>query len=213
MAIHDIVYPLDVRSMAATPVWPVDVIKMGGGAEQRILLQNDSKREYEGAHGILTIADAQAVVKFFNGRRAQLFGFKLVDKSLFQAVGQPFGTGGGIASTNQLIVNEGDVTNAYNREIYLPKSGTVQITAGVTLKTEGVDYTVNYGTSAAGGLVTWLTSVSGQALTWTGEFYIPVRFDTASLPDIEILYMMSSNTGGVQGPTVPMVEIDFPSEW
>jgi uncharacterized protein (TIGR02217 family) len=213
MAIHNVVYPLDVRSMAATPVWPVDVIKMGGGAEQRILLQSDSKREYEGGHGILTIADAQVIHRFFSARRAQVFGFKLVDKSLFQAVGQPFGTGGGIGSTNQLIVNEGDATNAYNREIYLPKPGTVQIFGNAALKTEGVNYTLNYGTSAAGGLVTWLTSVSGQALTWTGEFYIPVRFDVSSLPDIEILYMMSSNTGGVQGPTVPMVEIDFPSEW
>jgi uncharacterized protein (TIGR02217 family) len=212
MAFHDIAYPLDVRSMAATPSWPVDVLKMGGGAEQRVLLQGDSKREYEGAHGILTIADAQAVVKFFNGRRAQLYAFKLIDKSLFQAVGQPFGTGGGVGSTNQLVVNEGDTTNAYNREVYLPKSGTVSILAGVTPKVEGTDYTLAYN-GATGGLVTWLTSVSGQALTWTGELYIPVRFDVGSLPDIEILYMMSSNTGGVQGPKVPMVEVDYPSEF
>lgn len=212
MAFHDIAYPLDVRSLAATSSWPVDVMETGGGAEQRVLLAGDSRREYEGAHGILSIADAQTAVKFFNGRRAQLFSFKITDKSLFQAVGQPFGTGGGVSSTNQLIVNEGDSLNAYNREIYLPKSGTVQIFANATLKTEGVHYTIAYN-GATGGLVTWLVDVTGQTLTWTGEFYIPVRFDVGSLPDVEILYMLSSNTGGVQGPTVPMREVDYPSEW
>src|SRR6185503_7794923 len=98
------------------------------------------------------------------------------------------GTGGGIGSTNQLIVNEGDSLNAYNREIYLPKSGTVHVFAGITEKVEGTHWTLAYN-GATGGRVTWLVDVTGQALTWTGEFYIPVRFDVGSLPDVEILYM------------------------
>lgn len=185
---------------------------MGGGAEQRILLQNDSKREYDGAHAVMSLVRAQEIVKFFNGRRAQLYAFKITDKSLFQAVGQPFGTGGGVGSINQLLYNEGDASNAYNREIYLPKPGTVQIFANATLKTENVHYTVAYNGST-GGTVTWITSVSGQTLTWTGQFYIPVRFDTSSLPDIQLIVQRSSTDFLTQGPVVPMVEVDYPSEW
>lgn len=201
-----------MRSISATPTWPVDIIKLGGGGEQRILLQGDSRREYEATHSTLTLAQAQQIVEFFNGRRAQLHSFMVKDKFLFQATAEPFGTGGGIGSTNQLIYDEGDATNSYIREIYLPKSGTVEIRANAVLKTEGVDYTLNY-TGASGGLVTWLVSVSGQTLTWTGEFYIPVRFDTNSLPDIEVIFLRSNNTGAASGPTVPMREVDYAAEW
>jgi uncharacterized protein (TIGR02217 family) len=185
---------------------------MGGSNEQRVVLQPDSMRQYEAAHSTITLAQARSVYKFFNGRRAQTHSFKLRDKLLYQVTAEPFGTGGGVASTNQLIINEGDAANAYNREIYLPESGTVQIRAGVTLKTEGVDYTLAYN-GANGGLVTWLTSVSGQALTWTGNFYVPVRFDVSSLPDIEMIQYRSNNTGAATGPVIPMVEVDYPGEW
>lgn len=212
MAFHDVVLGVDVSALRSTPTWPVDIIKLGGGGEQRILLQGDSRREYEATHSVLTWTQARDIVKFFNARRAQLFSFKVKDQSLFTVTAEPLGTGGGIGSTNQLTLNEGDVTNAYNREIYLPKSGTVQIRANGNLKTEGVDYTLAY-TGATGGLVTWLVSVSGQTLTWTGEFYIPVRFDVSSLPDIELIVQMSENVGLAQGPAVAMREVDFLGEF
>lgn len=211
MAFHDVLFPVEVRSLSATPAWPVDVIQLGGFNEQRILAQPDARREYEAAHSTITLAQARLIYKFFNGRRGQLHSFKLRDKLLYQVTAEPFGTGGGGGSTNQLTMNEGDAANAYNREIYLPESGTVQIRAGVTLKTEGTDYTLNYN-GANGGLVTWITSVSGQALTWTGNFYVPVRFDVPSLPDIEMLMFRSNNTGAATGPIVPMVEVDYLGE-
>lgn len=212
MAFHDVIYPIEVQSLSATPVWPIDVIKMGGGAEQRILLQGDSRREYEGAHSTLTMPQAQSIVEFFNGRRAQLYSFKIKDKTLYKATAEALGTGAGIGSTNQLIYNEGDATNAYNREVFLPKSGTIEIRANAALKTEGVDYTLAYN-GATGGLVTWLTSVSGLTLTWSGEFYIPVRFDAKSLPDITLFFLAENDRAAFKGPVVPMVEIDYPSEW
>jgi len=201
-----------VRSISATPNWPVDIVKLGGGGEQRILLPTDTKREYDARHSTINQTQAKDIVEFFNGRRGQLHSFKVYDIFLHQATGEPFGTGGGIGSTNQLIYDEGDSANSYIREIYLPKSGTVQIFAGVTLKTEGVNYTLNYN-GANGGLVTWLTSVSGQTLTWTGEFYIPVRFDVASLPDLEAIAQLSSTQFKASGPTIGMTEVDYPSEW
>lgn len=201
-----------MRSISATPNWPVDVIKLGGGREQRILLPADSRREYDAIHSTINQTQAKDIVEFFNGRRAMLHSFKLYDVFLHQATGEPFGTGGGISSTNQLVYDEGDTANSYIREIYLPKTSTVQIFAGVTLKTEGVDYTLNYN-GANGGLVTWLTSVSGQTLTWTGEFYIPVRFDAPSLPDIQAIALLSGGQLRATGPSIPMIEVDYPGEF
>lgn len=212
MSFADIAFPFEVRTLNATPAWPVDIIKLGGGGEQRILLQGDSRRHYEFNFPHILLSRVREFYEFFNARRAQTHSFKIVDKTLWRATGEPLGTGGGVDSTNQLIIDEGDATNSYIREVYLPKSGTVHIFAGVTEKTQGVDWTLNYN-GVNGGLVTWLTSVSGQTLTWTGEFYIPVRFDTGSLPDVSLVMYTNNDTGAAVGPSVPMVEVDFKSEF
>lgn len=60
-----------------------------------------------------------------------------------------------------------------DRPIYKPIQGTILIADGGVLKTETTDYTVDYST----GLVTLLFSPAG-ALTWGGEFDVPVRFDS-----------------------------------
>lgn len=177
-------------------------------------MQGDAIRQYNAATAIQSISDFDAVIEHFNGRRAQLFSFPLKDYTLFTRTLEPLGTGGGISSTNQLTLNEGDATNAYNREIYLPKTGTVQIRAGVTLKTEGVDYTLNY-TGVNGGLVTWLTSVSGQTLTWSGEFYIPVRYDIEALPEADVFAMLNVTTGSGlrQSANIALTEVRYKTEF
>lgn len=211
MAFHDILFPVEVRSLSATPSWPVDVIKTAA-AEQRISGRPDSLRQYEAAHSTLTFAQARAIYKFFNGRRGQLHSFKLRDKLLYQATAAPIGTAGGPTSTMQLLIDEGDAANSYLREIYLPESGTVVIRAGVTVQTEGVDYTLNY-TGANGGKLTWITDRTGQVITADFNFYVPVRFDVQSLPDIEMIRYRSNNTGSATGPIIPMLEVDYPGEW
>jgi len=212
MAFHNQVFPLDLAALKASPNWPTNIIKLGGGSEQRVGLQADSLRQYDATTAISSITVFNQVVQHFNARRGPLFSFPLRDKTLFKVTLHPFATGGGIGSTNQLIVNEGDASNAYNREIYLPESGTVQIRANGNLKTESTDYTLNY-SGANGGLVTWLTSVSGQSLTWTGNFYVPVRFEVDSLADVELIAMTSATGGKTRGPSAPMIEVYYPGEY
>lgn len=191
----------------------MDVIRTGGLSEQRVLLQGDSRRRYELSLAHLTLAEYRAIIKHHNARRAQLHSFPLKDLMSFSVTSEPLGAGGGIGSTNQLTMNEGDASNAYNREIYLPVSGTIQIRANGVLKNETTDWTLAY-SGATGGRVTWVTSVLGQSLTWTGEFNVPVRYDIGSLPDFELIARMSSTTGVVRGAqSIPMVEIDYLAEW
>lgn len=214
MAFHNQVFPLDLAALKATIRWPANIIKLGGGAEQRVILQSNSRRSYDAMTAIQSITAFNAVIKHFNARRGPGFSYPVRDKTLFKVTTEPFGTGGAIGSTNQLTLNEGDASNAYNREIYLPEVGTIHIFAGVTEKTEGVHWTLAY-TGATAGLVTWLTSVSGQTLTWTGSFYIPVRYDAEDLPGAEIIAMLDSATGVglVEGVTIPLIEVRYPSEW
>jgi uncharacterized protein (TIGR02217 family) len=212
MAYHDVIFPIEVRSQQGTPVWPVDIIGLGGGSEQRVVLQPDARRQYEATHSALTLAQARDILKFFNGRRGPGYSFKVRDKLLYTTTAEPIGVAGGIGTTMQLTLNEGDASNAYNREIYLPESGSVVIKANSVTQTEGVDYSLNYN-GANGGKLTWITNRSGQTITADFRFYVPVRFDAKSLPDIEVIFWRSNNTGSVTGPTVPMIEVDYPGEW
>jgi len=212
MAFHNAVFPLTLAALGAAPSWAVDVFQLGGGAEQRVATQGDALRRYNAASAISKIADFDQVTHHFNGRRAQLFSFPVKDVTLFKVTLEPLGTGGGIGSTNQLTLNEGDATNAYNREIYLPKTGTIHVFAGVTEKIEGTDWSLAY-TGATAGTVTWITSVSGQTLTWTGEFYIPVRYDVGELPEAEVFAMLSSTVGLRRPVSIPLVEVRYKSEF
>lgn len=212
MAFHNSPFPFTLAALGAAPGWAVEVIELGGGSEQRIGLQGDGRRRYNAATAISKVSDFDAIVHHFNGRRAMLFSFPIKDVTLFKVTLEPFGTGGGIASTNQLTLNEGDATNAYNREVYLPKSGTIHIFAGVTEKTEGVDWTLAY-SGATGGTVTWLTSVSGQSLSWTGEFYVPVRYDVESLPEADVFAMLSQTQYLRRPANIPLIEVRWAGEF
>lgn len=64
-----------------------------------------------------------------------------------------------------------------DRLIKKPVSGTIVVADNGSSLVENTDYSIDYGT----GLVTMLTSASGSpigsALTWGGEFDVPVRFE------------------------------------
>lgn len=212
MAFHYELFPKSLSSLSGGPTWMTDVIRYGNRAEQRISLQGDSRRMYEIAVPFILPAEYRSIIKHHNGRRGKTHSFPLEDEFFKSVTAEPLGTGGGIGSTNQLTLNEGDASNAYNREIYLPKTGTIEIRANGNLKVEDTDYTLAY-TGATAGLVTWLTSVSGQTLTWTGSFYVPVRYDLDQLPSPEMIALLQ-NGAVIDGPkSVSLVEVDYPAEF
>lgn len=212
MAFHDALFPFTLAALGAAPGWAVDVYEMGGGAEQRVATQADARRRYNAGTAISKASDFDDIVHHFNGRRSMQYAFPLRDLTLYKATVEPFGTGGGVGSTNQLIINEGDAINAYNMEVYLPKTGTVQIRANGNVKVEGTDWTLAY-TGANGGRVTWLTSVSGQTLTWSGEFYIPVRYDIEQLPEADVFAYLGSDVYLRRPASIPLIEVRYPTEW
>lgn len=188
-----------------------DVIRFGNRGEQRVSLQGDARRKYEISLSHLVDSEYRSIIKHHNARRGMLHSFPHNDLMFNSVTSEPLGTGGGIGSTNQLVINEGDASNAYNREIYLPVAG-FEIRANGNLKTITTDYTV--GTGANSGLITWVTSVSGQTLTWTGSFYVPVRYDLDELPSPELVALLANNVGVIRGPqSILLVEVDYPAEF
>jgi len=202
----DALFPVELAALHSGASWTTVVTTLKNGAEQRIQLWNDARRRYDAGLGISTLAQLQTTHKHFNGRRGRTRSFPLTDRSLDRVSNEQFGTGDGATAAFQLLLNEGDASNAYNREIYLPKTGTLIVKVATVTKTEGVHYNVNYAT----GVVTFTGGnipSGGQAITWTGEFFVPVRYDIDEFPSFELFVFNSDGTGLVNGPSIPMIEV------
>jgi uncharacterized protein (TIGR02217 family) len=210
---YNIEFPLTLSALTPKTGWRTQVTELGGGAEQRFGLFADARRRYDArTAGALLMNQFDSVEKFFNGRRGKLHSFKLTDQTNFTATLEGQGTAGGISSTMQLTINRGDSANAYNREIYLPKSGTVHIFANSIEKFSPGDWTLNY-SGQNGGLLTWVTNQSGATITATFQYYIPVRFDIDEFPDARLFaYDSGAGTGIVEGPDIPLIEIRYDAE-
>jgi len=201
------IFPFELAHLGSGSGWRTDVVVTASGAEQRNGVWLDALRKFNATTGIKTLADVQTIQKHFNGRRGQLRAFPILDRSSFIiTVQENFGTGTGSATAFQLTLNEGDSANAYNREIYLPISGTLAIFDAGSPVTEGAGagkFTCNYGT----GVITFGTApVNGHALTWTGQYYTPVRYASDQFPSIDLFVFRADKTGLATGPDLLLQE-------
>lgn len=101
-----------------------------------------------------------------------LIPFRFRNLTDFVATSQPIGTGTGAEQTLQLEKVYTFGTFSLSRKISKPVSGTVKVYEDGVLVPAVVDY-------ETGSVV--LTASSGSAITWTGEFDIPVRFESDSI--------------------------------
>ena len=212
MSFADIEFPIALSALTPKTSWNTQVTELGGGNEQRALLWSDARRRYDArTAGTLLLSQFNTVEKFFNARRGKGISFKLTDNTNYKVTMEGQGTAGAIASTMQLTINRGDASNAYNREIYLPKTGTVHIFANAVEKVVATDWTLEYN-GANGGKLTWVTDQSGKTITATFEYYIPVRFDIDEFPDAR-MFVYASDAGLLEGPDIPLIEVRYPGEW
>lgn len=127
---------------------------------------------------------------FWYDRRGDFKAWLLKDWTDFQCVDCQIGVGDGVVAAFQSTKTYTAGSNPYTRIIRHIKSGTLVVkVAGVT-KTLTTHYTVN-----STGLITFTGGnipTTGQVITQSCEFYVPVRFEgdsfapsiPQSLPDV-----------------------------
>jgi len=159
------------------------------GQEQRIKIWAKCRAKYDIAYSVLhsddPVGSYRAVLALFYAHNGRFRPFRFKDWSDFEADGANFGSGDGSDTTFQLaktydpslILLNTPGSFTYTREIYLFATIPAISVNGV-LQTITTHYTIS-----TTGLVTFVTPPpNGHALTWSGEFDIPVRFDTDYLP-------------------------------
>jgi uncharacterized protein (TIGR02217 family) len=181
--------PPDVEvGMTGGPTYQNVIQESISGTEQRVRVWAKCRGEWDITYTILDTADAdgtfRAVLALFRAHVGNLYPFPFKDWADYQLTDERIGTGDGSDSTfqivktydpSEIILNTpGSLT--YVREIYLPVTGLVVKVNGVT-QTITTHYTIS-----ATGLITFVSPpTTGHWITVTGEFDVPVRFNTNRL--------------------------------
>jgi uncharacterized protein (TIGR02217 family) len=116
--------------------------------------------------------------------------FRLKDHKDFQFTASPIGTGDGTNTHFQLIKNYSIGGRTYTRTIYKPITAAVNDYLGnalpntITVYDNGTPVPgANYSVDQTTGIVTFVTApLASHAITASGQFHFPVRFDTDDLP-------------------------------
>lgn len=204
MSIDSVVFPLILDTVTSAPEFNTTIITLGNGSEQRIGNWLDARIVANASFGVRSVQELTTLIKFFRARKGPLRGFLYKDLIDHSVSGQSIGTGDGVTTTFQLIKEYSDSGNTDQRIIYKPISGTVQIYKGLILQTETTHYTINYST----GVVTFLTApASSVVISWTGDFYVPMRFAEDRLPVDDMFFDLQEGRAAGELPAVPLVEV------
>ena len=182
--------PPDVEEGAqGGPEFATVIQESVSGQEQRVKVWAKCRAKYDIGYSVLhsddPVGSYRAVLSLFYAHNGRFRPFRFKDWGDYQADGTSFGVGTGSATAFQLsktydpplILLNTPGSFTYTREIYLLATTPVIKVNNVT-QTVTTDYTIG-----ATGLVTFTSPpTNGHALTWTGEFDIPVRFDVDYLP-------------------------------
>jgi len=186
----EIQFPVGI-SYGATggPEFNTTVITTGGGFEQRNQNWEKARANYEVAHGLKDQADLDELLEFFYARRGRGRGFRFKDFVDFNAVtqtarrqGDGVEVGDGIETEFQCQKKYTSGTETYIRDLLKLVSGTVSVFldtgGGPVLQADPADYTIDLNT----GLITFsVAPATGDIVTFTSEFDVPVRFDVDAM--------------------------------
>lgn len=196
---HDTRFPTRFQYGAqATPMFKTMINENSAGYEQRNQLWAQARRKYNYENALETEDQYAEVLAFFMARRGPAYSFRVKDwfdyrvetgEGIMRGTVSDELVGNGSTTTFQLSKLYPDAVETFERPIYLPVDQSVYTTDEDNLVEfevyvnsvlmDPADYVVNYLT----GVITFDSAPADDAtLAWTGQFDVPVRFETDELP-------------------------------
>lgn len=198
MAFRDARFPVAIsRGVTFGPKFSTSVVESAGGAESRNIWWSYPRCGGNAASGLKRKVDFETLIAF--GRAVAWgkgYSFPFKDWADYTATDSNIGTGNGVATVFQLRkVYTFEAFTAY-RKITKPVTGTT------SFKVDGSPV-VPSSVARLTGLVTFSSPpANGKAITWSGQFDVPCRFDTDELP----LTLQSLELG--EWTDIPLIEVD-----
>lgn len=197
---HDTRFPTRFQYGAqAEPMFSTMINQNSAGYEQRNQLWAQARRKYNYQNALETEEQYAEVLAFFMARRGPAYSFRVKDwfdyrvstttEGIMRGMTSDLLTGNASETAFQLSKLYPDDVATFERPIYLPvdqsvytddEDNVVPFEVYVnSILIDPADYTVNYLT----GVITFdVAPGNGLSLGWTGQFDVPVRFETDSLP-------------------------------
>jgi uncharacterized protein (TIGR02217 family) len=196
---HEVQFPTDISyGSSGGPEFSTDVVILGGGAERRNQNWTYERARWDVAYGIKTKELLITLIEFFKERAGRATGFRFKDHDDFEATKEDMIVVIDL-DVYQCAKNYTDAGGTYVKKISKPVSPTVQIYVDDVLQTVSVDYAIDYTT----GIIQFIPGQepgTGDTVTWSGQFDLPVRFDTDYLP-------RNFDTYEARSASVPIVEL------
>lgn len=157
---------------AGGPTWSTRKVNLNSGICRRNPQRTRPLYQFAVIYKNLDDADHEDVIAAFNACMGGALSFRIKDWSDFQAVGEEFAVlGTGSAQTLQLTKSYTFGDQTVVRPIRKPVTGSVVVKANGSTVSSTVDSV---------GRATF-TATSGDVLTWSGEFDVPVYFSDDDL--------------------------------
>jgi len=193
---HEVQFPTDISYRSAGgPEFSTEVIELGSGFEKRNQNWTYPRERWNVAYGVKEQDDLVSLIEFFYARRGRAIGFRFKNHDDYTATTVELGTGDGVTDDFQLVKIYTSGGETFTRKITKPVSGET------TIYVDSVEQSSEVSIDTTTGLVTFDSPpTSGEVITATFEFDIPVRFDTDYLP-------MNLESYLVRSADVPILEI------
>lgn len=177
------------------PGYSTDVVGLNSGFENRNQNWSVARCVYDAAKGCKTDQDRIDLIAFFRVAKGRMHSFRWKDWTDFEVLageGVLTSLGGG---TYQLKKRYTNAAGTEDRTITLPVNAVIK-QAGNTLVLN-THYTLNLTT----GVLTVIGSPTPLPDAWTGEFDVPVRFDT------DVLRLVIEELDYFKSQNIPLVEV------
>lgn len=192
------------------PGWNTTVTQTTSGAESTNQNWSRARHSFDVSFSVRTAGDYDEVVQHFHSvrGRAKFFPFKdALDYRVEASRGVLLDDGDSPTTGYTLGKTYGTGAAMYQRRITRPKAGTVAIyrsRAGTTTTITGsatISYTTGFVTFTGG------TVVAGDVLSWSGQFFVPCRYDTDELPGVIVDRAPAGGDLLVRCDGIPLVEV------
>jgi len=186
----------------AEAMWQTTLTTLVSGFEASNQEWAQVRHAYDAGLAVRVASDYLLVKAHFNKMRGKAKSFPFLDPIDHTVTAGVLTLISG--SNYQLFYRYGSGTGAYDRKITRPKTGTVLVfrtRAGVT---SSISPSITYTT----GVVAISGHVSGDTYSWSGQFYVPCRYDIDRLPGVIVNKQPGPNGElFVECDSIPIVEV------
>lgn len=216
----DLVFPTSISLSAfkGSRTRHTSIVQTQSGFTQRRSLLAQTQRTYDAGLVTRPQADWLLIDDFFEIAEGQAIGFLLKDPTDFQVSA----ANGLLALVTGKVYSFQKVRQVASHTTYRAISkpdvgqagGASTITvfrtrSGTTTTVDLANYTID-GVNGTTTFVSGYTIMDGDTFSWSGQFYVPVRFGTDSLDWTVVDKQVGAGKLLINGPSVPIVEEPWP---